>query len=276
MLSWDDHHLVLLLAQRGTLAAAARHLGVNETTIARRLAALEASVGATLFRRADRKLVPNASGRAIVAAAEAMERALEAVSGSGEASGATVRVSAVLAVIERLIAPALPDFAARHPGIVLELVGSNDVASLARREADISIRLARPERGKLVARRIGMIQFRLAGRLDGGAPGYLAYDRDLDGLPEIRALAGRFDGPPLARIGTLTGLRAAVEAGLGAAMLPDWMIRAAPLLHVIDETVRAERPVWLVVHEDLKDRPSVRAAFDWLGETVANACGQAA
>lgn len=276
MLSWDDHHLVLTLARGGTLAAAARRLGVNETTVARRLTAIEVAAGTTLFRRVDRRLEPSVSGKAIVATAEAMERALAEAAGDGQPLAGIVRVSAISSVIEHLIAPHLADFVARHPDLVLELVGANETVSLARREADIAIRLEQPGRGKLVARKVGRLRFRLAAARGAGCgedmpAGYLAYDRELDDMPEMRALRSRFSGPPLARIDSLAGMRAAAEAGVGAAMLPDWMIAASPRLAVLDPSVRAERPLWLVAHADLKDRPAVRAAMNWLAATIAAA-----
>lgn len=276
MLSWDDHHLVLTLARSGTLAATASRLGVNETTVARRLAAVEAAAGSTLFRRVDRRLEPSASGDAILVAAEAMERALADLVEARHAMSGTVRVSAVAAVVDHLVVPYLGDFVARYPGLILELVASNANASLARREADVAIRLARPERGKLVARRLGFLRYRLAGTSDpvqdeAASGGYLAFDREMDELPEMRAIRGRFNGPPRARIGSLSGMRTAAEAGLGAAMLPDWMIAASNKLRVIDPQMSAERPVWLVVHEDLKDRPAVRTAMDWLATTISSA-----
>lgn len=270
MLAWNDHHLVMIIARTGTIAAAARRLGVNETTVARRLASVEALAGSTLFSRIDRKLVANATGRAVVAAAEAMERALADVSSDVEALHGTVRVSSVLAVIEYLIVPRLPQFTELHPNLLLELIGTNETSSLARREVDIAIRLQRPETGKLVARRLGRIRFVLAGRTDRTPAGYVAYERDLDHVPEMGAITAHFSGaPPVARIATLSGIRSAIAVGLGVGMLPDWMISPAQGIGVIEPSVSVERPLWLVVHEDMKERPAVRAASDWLARTVS-------
>lgn len=274
MLSWDDHHLVLTLARAGTVAGAARALGVNETTVARRLAAIEADAGTTLFRRVDRKLEPSAGGRTVVAAAEAMERALAGATEGAENLSGVVRISSVNSVIDHLVAPFLADFAVRYPGLVLELVAANEVVSLARREADIAIRLDNPGGGKLLVRRIATLRYRLAANIERDPSealrgGYLAYDRERDDTPEILELRGRFGGTPLARIDSLSGIRAAAEAGLGMAMLPDWMITRSERLRIIDPDVTAERSLWLVVHADLKNRPSVRAAADWLANTIS-------
>lgn len=268
MLDWDDYRLVLTVARTGTVAGAARRLGVNETTVGRRLAGIEAAAGATLFRRVDRRLAPSAAGTGVVAAAEAMERALREASQRNYTLSGVVRISTVVSVIEYLIAPNMPDFVETHPDLVLEFIGANETTSLARREADIAIRLDRPERGKLVARRLGRIRFCLAGLPEAGGRGYIGYESDLDHVPEMRAAAAYFGGNPVARMSTLTGIRTAAESGLGAAMLPDWIIAASDRLAVLDPSVAAERPLWLVVHEDLKDRPAVRAAMNWLSRTV--------
>ena len=272
MLTWNDHHLVLTISRSGTIAGAARRLGVNETTVARRLAAAEAEAGATLFSRMDRRLVANAAGRAIAEAAEAMENALADASRTVEKLHGTVRVTSILSVIENLIVPYLPQFAKRHPNLVLELIGANETPSLARREVDIAIRLKRPARGKLAARRLGRIRFVLAGRMGETPTGYIAYERALDDVPEITAIRSYFDGaPPRARIAMLSGVRGAIEAGVGVAMLPDWMVSPAHGIGVVDPSVVVERPLWLVVHQDVKERPAVRAACDWLAEIVTGA-----
>ncbi|MDJ0930969.1 MAG: LysR substrate-binding domain-containing protein [Breoghania sp.] len=154
----------------------------------------------------------------------------------------TVRVSSILCVIEHLIAPRLAQFAERHPNLVLELIGTNEVSSLARREVDIAIRLHHPERGKLMARRLGRIRFVLAGRMDRRLAGYIAYERDLDELPEIATIMSHFGGKPtIVRIATLSGARAAMETGVGAVMLPEWMVDSERGIGVIDPSVTAGR-----------------------------------
>lgn len=267
MLTWDDYCLTLAIARAGTLTGAARRLGVNETTVARRLAAAERRAGTTLLARKGGRLEPTADGKSVIAAAEAMERA---AAGAGtQPPTALVRVSAVAFVVDRLVAPELPDFIERNPGITLELVPSNETASLAGREADIALRLAQPERGRLVARRIGSLSLHLAAKAGHMPRRYLAYERDLDDLPESAAVAALFDGPPAARINSTAGLAAAAAAGLGAAMLPEAVIREDSRLAIVDKSVAVSRPLWLVVHEDLQHRPAIRAVVDWLADMLS-------
>ncbi|MXN66394.1 LysR family transcriptional regulator [Stappia sp. GBMRC 2046] len=268
MLTWDDYNLVLLIARKGTLSGAAKALNVNETTVSRRLAAAEERASATLFTRRNRRLIPTPQGSVVVNSATAMENSLMGGKGETGSLRGLVRVGSVSFVIDTLIAPLLPEFAARHPDITLELVPSNETASLALREADIAIRLARPERGKLTARQIGEIEFTLASRRGTRPEHFIAYERDLDDLPEIRKIREVYTGEPIARISSLGGIAEAASAGLGAAMLPLAALDAHPELAAADRAVSATRPLWLVVHEDLKARATVRIVLDWLARVI--------
>ncbi|NRG16110.1 LysR family transcriptional regulator [Rhizobiales bacterium] len=274
MLTWDDYNLVLLISRKGTLSAAAKALNVNETTVSRRLAAAEERAGATLFTRRNRRLTPTAKGSVVVNSALAMENSLMGQKGDSEFLRGLVRVSSVSFVIDTLIAPLLPEFVARHPDITLELVPSNETASLALREADIGIRLARPERGKLAARKIGEVEFALAARRETEPEHFIAYERDLDDLPEIRKIREVYDGEPIARISSLQGIAQAAGAGLGAAMLPLATIAAHRELEPAEPAISVTRPLWLVVHEDLKSRATVRCVLDWLAKEIPRKLAQ--
>jgi DNA-binding transcriptional LysR family regulator len=272
MLTWDDHHLLLTIARSGTLSTAAKRLGVNETTVSRRLAAAEARAHATLLQRKNGRLVPTALGRAAVSAAEAMERAYGEIADTSGERG-SVRISAVAFVIDRLIAPALPDFNRRHPRITLELVASNEQSSLTRREADIALRMARPASGRLVSRQIGNIPLYLAAKAGTTPTHYMAYEQDLDDMPEMQAISSYFGGPPIVRLSSLSGMAAAAAAGCGAAMLPKLLISERQGLAVLDPSLTVNRPVWLVVHEDQQHRPLIRNVIRWLALVLPRAIG---
>lgn len=160
MLDWNSYHLLLLISRKGTLTAAAAESDVNETTIARRLAAAEAVVGMPIFKRAGGKLVPTATGTSLLSAAQAMEKALTQLP-LPNSGVQTLRVSALPMVIDRLIAPRIGEFSCRHPHIALEVVASTATHSLARRDAEIALRLNRPSEGMLIIRKARDIRFRL-------------------------------------------------------------------------------------------------------------------
>ncbi|CUR47824.1 Transcriptional regulator, LysR family [Alloalcanivorax xenomutans] len=273
MKDWDDFRFLLALSRSGTLREAARRLGVNETTMARRLAAVEARQGTTLFLRGRDGLQPTPTGERLARAAERMEQALLRTSpdhGQGTVSG-LVRLTSVAWIVEALLAPRLIDLHRRHPALTMELAASNTTVSLSRRDADLALRLARPREEHLVARRLGALGLTLASSVRGSAQGWIAYHRGWDDLPEIQAMAGVFRDPPVARIAGLTGIQAAVRSGLGMAMLPDPMIDADPGLVAAQPTIRVSRPLWVVLHEDLRERPAIRACLDWLEEVVRDA-----
>lgn len=275
MNDWNAYHLALTLSRAGTLGAAARELGVNETTVSRRLSAAENAQGATLFRRQGRKLVPTEAGKALLQAAQAMESALLSQTANLDAQTGQVRISTLPFVLDYLLAPRLGAFCERFPGITLECIATTETASLAQREADIGLRLSRPTGGKLIIRKAMDIEFRLAvsrqyGSLESGGTGmnFIAYDSSLDMLPEIAVIKSYFNSEPHLRLGTISAVLQAVKAGAGAAMLPGWLVDGDPDLVEIDPSVRAKRELWAVVHEDLTMRPVIRTVLDWLFEIL--------
>lgn len=157
-MNWDDLRFVVEIGRAGTLAAAARHLRVDQTTVARRLRALEDELGAALFERGDGRWQPTAIGTDVLQRAGRIEEDVTALlrvaeAGAGAVSG-LVRVTAVGTLIGDYLAPRLAGLYARHPDLSIELIASNDNLNVARREADIAIRLARPTRGDILIRKL--------------------------------------------------------------------------------------------------------------------------
>jgi len=164
--NWNDLRYLLAVGRGRTLAAAARLLAVDDTTVARRLAALQASIGARLCQRlADGTLQLTRAGERAALHAERIEREIGqldgALSGADSAVSGTVRVTAVPIVVNHLLVPAAPRLLARHPELQLELVAEARDLSLTRREADLALRLARPRSGgaRVTARRVGMLRY---------------------------------------------------------------------------------------------------------------------
>src|SRR5690242_3613016 len=163
-MDWDDLRHLLAVARAGTLSAAARRLGVDQTTVARRLAALEKALGVQLFERNDGLLRPTQAGERALARAAAAEQEIQELAqgaaGGDAAPAGLVRLTAVPILVNRLLIPALPALARRHTQIRLELIAEPRNLSLTRREADLALRLARPESGAgVLARRIGYLDY---------------------------------------------------------------------------------------------------------------------
>ncbi len=271
-LNWDDLRIFLELARTGSLSAAARALRISHATVGRRVAALEESLSRSLVERRADGYSLTTDGEAVFALADGMdERALailrRAASRDGREAGltGTVRLTTTQALADRFLTPRLGPFRARHPGIDLEVTVDNRSLSLARREADIAIRLARPRHGDLIARRLATIGYGLFAAA--GAPDtVIGYDEALADLPEAVWLARHMAGRRVAfRSNSVQAQLAAAKAGFGVAMLPLWLVAEEPdLLPVPGGEPPLTREAWLVVHPDLRDVPRVRAVIEHL------------
>jgi len=280
MSDWEDLRHFAALARDKSLSAAARRLGVDHATVARRVAALEASLGLKLVDRRPRAYLLTIDGERVAAMAARMEEEAYAVERAARAGApdlaATVAVSAPPTLANTLIAPRLGELLARHPGLQICLIGEKRSASLARREADVAVRLSRPVEQTLVARRIGTFTFALYAApqyLAAHTPsayGFIAYDESLEDVPQqqwLKTVAGK--RPIIARINDLEGHRAAARAGAGVAALPlfmgegDAQLRRVP---IAGKYKPVSRELWLVVHRDLRRAPGVRAVMDFLAQ----------
>jgi DNA-binding transcriptional LysR family regulator len=265
-LDWEDLRVFVALARAGSLSAAARALKVSHATVGRRVAALEDTLGRPLFdRRADGYAL-TAEGAAVLELAAGMdERASAILRRAGREAGltGTVRLTATESLAERFLIPRLAGFRRRHPGIDLEVLSDPRSLSLAKREADVAVRLARPQAGELVTRRLATIAYGVYAAPDGDTESWVGYDDSFAHLPEAQWLARHAAGGRIAlRTNGLAGQLAAVRAGFGKAVLPRWFAEESGLAACPPPAPPPVREAWLVVHRDLKDVPRVRALTD--------------
>jgi DNA-binding transcriptional LysR family regulator len=272
-LDWDNLRYFLALATSGTLLGAARSLGVEHATVGRRVSLLEDQLRMKLIDRRGRRIQLTAEGERIAAMARRMgdeALAIEQARLSGERLAGTVRISAPPALSTFLLAEPIVRLRRLHPDIDIVLAGEKQYASLNRREADIAVRLARPEQGELTITRLGGVTFNFY-----AAPSYLAetakeawsfisYGGDMENSPQYQRLievaAGRRIG---IKASTLEFQLAAARAGGGIAILPDFIVGdEAGLVRAIDEEEPVTRDIWLVVHSDIRDVPIIRAVID--------------
>jgi DNA-binding transcriptional LysR family regulator len=221
---WDRLRVVLAVHRGRTLSAAARALGVDHTTVARRLDGFERDLGAPLFERGPEGLAATSLGEEVLAAAERME---DEVTGllrrlDGAAGGPTglVRLTTTRHLAALLFAPALGGFLRAHPRLQVELVGDNLSLDLSRREADLAVRLSRPEVPGVVARRLGEIALACYAAAADPRPFeaqlFLAYEDAFGHASPQRYLSGLV--PPermVLRSNTMQALLEAARAGLG-------------------------------------------------------------
>jgi DNA-binding transcriptional LysR family regulator len=281
MADWGDLRYFLELSRSGTLAAAARKLRVDYTTVGRRLAALEQDLGAKLFERTPEGLVLTEAGEGIRAAAEEMEEAALLVEqralGADRKLAGAVRVATTEMLGQVVVLPAVRALHELHPQIRVDLATGANRLDLARREADVALRYVRPESGDLVSRRVARVA-----EAAYASKGYLAShprpaaESGLAGhdvvMLETRAqrenrIAG--EEPSNARIVLRTNnslsLHRAVALGIGIGALPCYVGDAdRELRRVFPEAPVELDDLWLVVHADLQRTSRVRAVIDAL------------
>lgn len=280
---WDLYHSFLAVLQEGSLSGAARRLGLTQPTVARHVDALEARIGAGLFLRSQRGLIPTDMALQLQPFAETLAATaaalLRAASGEGAGIRGSVRISASEVVGVEHLPPILARLRCRHPGLVIELVLSNAVDDLLRRDADIAVRMVQPAQDALIARRLPPVLLGLHAHsryLDRrGVPGTLAdlAGHDLIGFdrstPAIRALVERFpviDRANFAlRADSDLAQLAAIRAGFGIGICQAVLARRdRDLVPVLPDALAIELGLWIVMHENLRGNARCRAVFDAL------------
>lgn len=282
-IDWRDLALLLSLQRAGSFAGAGKRLALDATTVGRRLRALEAAVGAPLIDRRDRRVELTEAGEALVSVAELTERGLtevrRQVALDHEAPMGVVRLTTMEVLASRFVAPALPRLLKAHPGLLLEIDTSPRIRDLSRGEADLALRLSRPEEPSVVRRSIGSVS------LSAYVAPSLARDpkrlspRGLRSMPQV--LFGlRFavqegdwlrtqlpDAPVVLRTDSVSTALSAVRAGAGLGLLPDLL--AEGLVRVELGAQAPARGVWLAMHPTSARQPRVRAVAKFLAETFA-------
>lgn len=283
--SWDLYRTFLAVVREGSLSGAARSLGLTQPTVARHIDALEDSIGAELFVRSQRGLSPNEIALELQPYAESLAATaaamLRAASAGGDRVRGTVRLSASEVVGIEVLPPILAALRERHPELAVELITSNELDNLLRRDADIAVRMVEPTQESLVVKRIGAISLGLFAHPDylerRGVPRRLADldDHDIIGFdretPAIRAMRRKLPGFERERfafradnqVAQLAAMRAGF--GIGICQVP-LAARVPELVRLMPDVIDLELPTWLAMHENLRSTPRCRAAFDALCE----------
>lgn len=287
MLNSDDLRLFLSVMREGTMLAAARRMGVDHSTVARRMTRIERTLGARLFDRSPRGAMPTSAAFALLRHAERIESellaAMNSVAGRDSDIEGIVRLATPEACAAHLVAPHVAALRARHPRLTLELASDGRTASLSKREADIAVVLNPPPRGRLVTRKL--VDYRLAlyasrdylekegvpvTRADLSRHGFISYIEDLAGFPEMIALDELLPGADIRfRASSSAAQHAAVAAGMGLAMLHVFAsAQDDRLVQILPTDMVVQRSYWLVMHADLEALPRVRAVADFLDDIM--------
>jgi DNA-binding transcriptional LysR family regulator len=287
---WTLVRSFLAVLEAGSLTAAARGSGLSQPTLSRQVAELEAQLAAPLFERTGRGVQPTAAALAIADAARHMQ------SGAGDLARAlarqrsdgsgTVRLTTSRVAAAWLLPPLLAELAAAEPGLQVELVASDTVDNLLRREADIALRMARPTQGSLVARRLHEIALTAAAHRSylaaAGTPHtpedlwqhrLLGYDRDDRLLRGAAALGWPLTRANFAlRTDDLAAYSQLVAAGAGVGFVAVYQVAQWPGVQCVVPSLRIPPlPCWLAVHREIRGSVRVRRVYDFLAETVPQA-----
>lgn len=281
--SWDDLRYFLAVARTGQLSAAARRLRSNHVTVSRRIERLEGALCGRLFERSARGYTLTVMGERLVRHAETMEREAdgfaETALGSSTALKGAVRVSAPEGFGNFFLAARLPGFARAYPALTIEFVTIQQIVSLSRREADLSVSLSRPPSGPY--RAVEIVPYRLfvyASRDYIAAHGSLSSREAVAGHPLIGYVEDMIFTAGLDYLREiLPGMRAsyqsssiqaqlaATRAGYGIGILPYFLARDYPDLEpILPRELSLERRYWTICHEDLADAPRVRAVTNFV------------
>lgn len=286
-LDWSDLPIFLAIARDGTLGAAARRLGQTQPTMGRRLRALEAAVGVALFQRTSDGFVLTDEGQAMFAHATRMEE--EAVSLQRRLAGSVAGSIGGLEGLLRLscsdwfgrvvLSPVLADFADLHPKVTVELLTDPRLYSLARREADIVMRIAPFDEPEVVARKLVTIPYGLYTGSDrwsmaaGGGAGcrLILMDSAFGGMPDVAWAARVLPEAAIISRSNSREIQARLCAlGAGLAVLPRPLGDATPGLRLVDAgEPPPSRDTWIGCHRDLRRLPRLRALFDLIVARIA-------
>ena len=278
----------LAVLDLGSLLAAARSLGVSQPTLGRHITELESQLASVLFERTGRGLLPTRTALQLAQGARQMQDGALQLSrtlvGSKSQAGGTVRITASVPVAVQLLPTILLDLRLTLPDIQVELVSSNQVSNLLRREADIAIRMVRPDQTSLVARKLGEAAVGAYAHRDylarRGVPTLPAelLQHELVGSDTDPAIRQGFEamGFPVPR--EAFALRSddllvqwqAVRAGLGIGFLADYQARLDPAVQPVlaGQLQIPPLPMWLAVHREIRTSRHIRAVFDFLATAL--------
>lgn len=282
-IGWELYRSFLSVLNEGSLSGAARALGVAQPTVGRHVAAMEKSLGLVLFTRSQTGLMPTEAALSLRGYAESMRSmaaALErAAASQGTGVRGTLRITASDVIGVEVLPPIIAGLRDEHPKLVLELVLTDRIQDLLRREADIAVRMARPRQEQLLARRVGQIELGLhahqrylsrygtpSSMSDLAGHALIGFDQTTAFIRGAgKALSGwRRDAFALRTDNNLAQL-ALIRAGSGIGVCQVPIARRDDsIVRLFPRQFSMQLETWVTMHEDLRNSPSCRVAFDAL------------
>ena len=274
MKDWDDLQTVLALGRAGTMKGAAQALGVSETTISRRIQKISRGDVALLFTRDGQRWLPSKLGVQLIGFAETVEKQMfeaDAVFDTRR-SGLTgeLRVSSISFINTYFIGPRMIEFQREHPDLTISLEASDDRVSLAYREADVALRLARPSEGRLIGKRVARIPISAVARRGVKPKRWVGLSESLDWTPEMQLGKRFYSMTPFFRSDSFDGILQILATSDCGGIAPLCVLNSRKT-DVVPLGAPIDRELWLTYHEDLRNSAKVRAVIDWLAELIPNA-----
>jgi len=278
---WDDLRFFLAVYEMGSFTRACERLRTDQSTVSRRIAAMEQKLGAKLFDRHGRGMQPTPAARGIAECAAPIQRAVDTIERrfggiDGELTG-VVKIAATEGLAAGWLTPRMAEFQLGSPGILIEIQAGNEQADLSSREADIAIRLLPPNEPQLVGQRVGNMSF--------GLYAVRAYEA-IFGLPQTfaqilnhrivdhtalatahlqpwREIVARHEHV-MYRTNSSICYQWAVQAGYGIGLFPHYTPKIFPELIPVPVELDMDIPIWLVSHEETNQIARTRAVLDYV------------
>ena len=286
-MNWDDLKIFLDVARQPKLDKAALHLSIDATTISRRLRRLESDLGQTLFERTRRGHILTQAGEQLLRRVEEMESLSLDIASDGSSqkdAAGRIRLGATEGLGTTIIAPSLAEFKTLYPDIHVDLIALSGFVSVPKREADMSILLTRPAKGRLKIRKLADYTLKLyaadqylaaRGRIsstsDLSDETLIGYVDDLIYSSQLRYFDELMPGivPQLCSPSILAQAEM-IAAGAGIGFLPEFMaLRLPNLSEVMPDQMRVKRSFWLSIHEDVAGLARNRVMIDFLSRTLS-------
>lgn len=277
-MDWNDLKLVLALHRAGNLKGAARVMKVDQSTAGRRLAALEADLGAILFVRARSGFSLTDAGEAALRHAREVERQItlfeDDLRSTGQGPTGLVRVVTNAWIISHILVPKLQKFLDRHPRLRVHLIGETSGRNLSKREAEIALWFERPVHDHEISFDLGTIPYAVYAHkdMDQASLGWVSFWDDTASREPMRWLENRGELDGLQMTSTdATAVYSAVRAGIGKALMPMQIGESDPALECVSEnSPELTRTLRAIIHPDLVNTPRIMAVVEWLQGIFSN------
>jgi DNA-binding transcriptional LysR family regulator len=274
-MNWDDLRIIQAVRQEGTYAGAAATLCIDVTTVSRRLAGIERTLGVTLFEPVDGVRKPTASCELVALHIQAIARHVAEIGNVGnEATGPVgrFRIASINSIAEEILAPGLPSLLTANPGLVIEFLTSRERVNFSRWEADLAVRLLKPRRGDFAIEKLADTQLYFFEPADGlnadGQHIVCCYPERLDRFPETEFLKSRgLQSSARCITDNARVIRNLIRSHSAVGILPDYLcgdLLADPKFRATPVSDR--RDTWLLIQSHLKGNSAIRIVIDWIRE----------